>query len=41
MAECVWKGKDGVCILHSQFGENPVIEFCIEGPCPDEEDGDG
>ena len=40
MNECIWKGKDGVCVLHSQTGtcgQEEVISFCVEGPCPDEE----
>ena len=45
MTECIWKGKDGVCILHSQITPYEVICFCVEGPCPDEEwedsDSDG
>ena len=38
MAECIWKGKDGVCVLHSQITPVEVIEFCVEGPCPDYEE---
>ena len=41
MAECIWKGKDGVCILHSCVTPVEVIEYCVEGPCPDDEQEDG
>ena len=41
MTECIWKGKDGVCILHSQITPYEVICFCVEGPCPDDEREDG
>ena len=44
MAECIWKGKDGVCILNSQtgaYGQDEIIVFCVEGPCPNEEWEDG
>lgn len=38
MSECFWKGKDGVCILHSQVTPYEDIRFCVEGPCPDDEE---
>ena len=30
MTECLYKGPENICRKHSS------IEFCLEGPCPDE-----
>lgn len=38
MAECIWKGKDGTCLLHSEVHPEIIIEYCVEGPCPDYEE---
>ena len=31
---CIYKTNDGHCTLHSDI---TAMEYCIEGPCPDEE----
>lgn len=38
MAECIWKGPYGKCLAHVHMeGLFLVTEYCVEGPCPDEE----
>ena len=35
---CMHMDEKGVCWLHS---DETVQEYCVEGPCPDEDDGTG
>ena len=38
MSNCIYKdAENGWCKLHSYWSDSmPVIEYCVEGPCPDE-----
>lgn len=37
MSECVYKTHEGYCSLHSG---SDVREYCVEGPCDDETQGE-
>lgn len=34
MTDCIYKTNDGYCTKHSG---NIVLEYCLEGPCDDEQ----